>query len=249
MGERADVDAATDGSGGKLKDESATQTNLAAWTELTDAEAAAGSGGGGGSGSDAGEQAGTDAGKGADGTTGSAAASGAGFLTVELRVPKVSCQHPTDMALGVVFGSTLLWRHFAGLVEPALLAAQHSFGCSPNCPPPPLSCPDAHATKACLTSPSCCLCLPACLFAYLPQVPPTYNSWVLAEDMLLFHTRALQQQLEQAYIGMGLATAAGRGFALPQASPCSACATCTLHITASLTAALLPAHRFACLPS
>jgi hypothetical protein len=70
-------------------------------------------------------------------------------------------------------------------------------------------------------------------------VPPTYNSWVLAEDMLLFHTRALQQQLEQAYIGMGLAAAAGRGFALPQASPCTACTACTLHITVLPTAASL----------
>ena len=49
-------------------------------------------------------------------------------------------------------------------------------------------------------------------------MPPTFNAWVLAEDMLLFHTRALQQQLEQSYIGMGLAAATGRGFALPQAS-------------------------------
>ncbi|PRW34035.1 kinetoplast DNA-associated [Chlorella sorokiniana] len=34
--------------------------------------------------------------------------------------------------------------------------------------------------------------------------------------MLLFHQRALQQQLEQVYVGMALAAAAGRAFILPQ---------------------------------
>lgn len=34
--------------------------------------------------------------------------------------------------------------------------------------------------------------------------------------MLLFHLRALQQQLEQAYVGMAVAAAAGRAFILPQ---------------------------------
>ncbi len=48
------------------------------------------------------------------------------------------------------------------------------------------------------------------------QVPPTFNSWVLTEDMLLFHRRALQQQLEQTYVALGLAAAAGRAFVLPE---------------------------------
>jgi hypothetical protein len=34
--------------------------------------------------------------------------------------------------------------------------------------------------------------------------------------MLLFHLRALQQQLEQTYVAMGLAAAAGRAFVLPE---------------------------------
>lgn len=34
--------------------------------------------------------------------------------------------------------------------------------------------------------------------------------------MLLFHLRALRQQLEQAYVGMAVAAAAGRAFILPQ---------------------------------
>jgi hypothetical protein len=51
-----------------------------------------------------------------------------------------------------------------------------------------------------------------------PQMPPTYNSWVQTEDMLLFHLRALQLQLEQLYIGMALAAAAGRAFVLPDLS-------------------------------
>lgn len=34
--------------------------------------------------------------------------------------------------------------------------------------------------------------------------------------MLLFHLRTLQRQLEQAYVGMALAAAAGRAFILPQ---------------------------------
>lgn len=34
--------------------------------------------------------------------------------------------------------------------------------------------------------------------------------------MLLFHRRALQQQLEQAYVALGLAAAAGRAFVLPE---------------------------------
>lgn len=50
----------------------------------------------------------------------------------------------------------------------------------------------------------------------VPKVPPSYNRWVLVEDMLLFHLRALQQQLEQVYVGMGLAAATGRGFILPE---------------------------------
>lgn len=52
----------------------------------------------------------------------------------------------------------------------------------------------------------------------VPKMPPTFNSWVLAEDMLLFHRRALQQQLEQAYVALGLAAAAGRAFVLPEFS-------------------------------
>ncbi|KAI3434871.1 hypothetical protein D9Q98_002925 [Chlorella vulgaris] len=52
----------------------------------------------------------------------------------------------------------------------------------------------------------------------VPEMPPTYNSWVQTEDMLLFHLRALQLQLEQLYIGMALAAAAGRAFVLPDLS-------------------------------
>lgn len=52
----------------------------------------------------------------------------------------------------------------------------------------------------------------------VPKMPPTFNSWVLAEDMLLFHRRALQQQLEQTYVALGLAAAAGRAFVLPEFS-------------------------------
>ncbi|KAL4425403.1 hypothetical protein ABPG75_009419 [Micractinium tetrahymenae] len=52
----------------------------------------------------------------------------------------------------------------------------------------------------------------------VPKMPPTFNSWVLSEDMLLFHRRALQQQLEQAYVALGLAAAAGRAFVLPEFS-------------------------------
>lgn len=52
-------------------------------------------------------------------------------------------------------------------------------------------------------------------------MPPTFNSWVLTEDMLLFNARALQHQLEQTYVGMALAAATGRGFILPQASRAS----------------------------
>ncbi|PSC76778.1 hypothetical protein C2E20_0844 [Micractinium conductrix] len=52
----------------------------------------------------------------------------------------------------------------------------------------------------------------------VPKAPPTYNSWVLSEDMLLFHERALQQQLEQVYVALALAAATGRAFILPQFS-------------------------------
>lgn len=58
------------------------------------------------------------------------------------------------------------------------------------------------------------------------QMPPTFNSWVLAEDMLLFHRRALQQQLEQTYVALGLAAAAGRAFVLPEVRPVAAAANC-----------------------
>lgn len=48
-------------------------------------------------------------------------------------------------------------------------------------------------------------------------MPPTFNSWVQTEDMLLFHLRSLQQQLEQTYVAMALAAATGRTFVLPEA--------------------------------
>lgn len=61
---------------------------------------------------------------------------------------------------------------------------------------------------------------PACQrstsFLLHPQAPPSFNSWVQSEDMLLWHLRALQQQLEQVYVGMALAAATGRAFILPQ---------------------------------
>ena len=34
--------------------------------------------------------------------------------------------------------------------------------------------------------------------------------------MLLFHQRAMQQQLEQTYVAMALAAASGRGFIMPE---------------------------------
>lgn len=61
---------------------------------------------------------------------------------------------------------------------------------------------------------------PACQrstsFVLHPQAPTSFNSWVQGEDMLLWHLRALQQQLEQVYVGMALAAATGRAFILPQ---------------------------------
>ena len=176
MGERADVDAAAEGSGGKSKDAGSTQSNLAAWTELTDAGAAAGAGGdGGGSGSgDAGKQAGTDAGKGVDAAPGgAAAASGAGYLTVELRAPKVGCQLPPTVApcccrpCCSAAGSSPACH-----TGPAALRCSTGPGYSPHCPPPlfePLPCLSPHAATACLTL----LLLPPPALPRRRRPPPT----------------------------------------------------------------------------
>ncbi len=52
----------------------------------------------------------------------------------------------------------------------------------------------------------------------LQQRPATYNSWNENEDMISFHLDWIHRQLQQAYVGMALAVAAGRAFILPKAS-------------------------------
>ncbi|KAL4427446.1 hypothetical protein ABPG77_000735 [Micractinium sp. CCAP 211/92] len=46
--------------------------------------------------------------------------------------------------------------------------------------------------------------------------PATYNSWNENEDMISFHLDWIHRQLQQAYVGMALAVAAGRAFILPK---------------------------------
>ncbi|PSC75627.1 Histone H2A [Micractinium conductrix] len=43
-----------------------------------------------------------------------------------------------------------------------------------------------------------------------------FNEWQENEDMIVLHLRSLQAQLQQAYVGMALAVAAGRAFILPK---------------------------------
>lgn len=68
------------------------------------------------------------------------------------------------------------------------------------------------------------------------QAPPALNDWVLTEDLLLFHRAALQAQLEQAYVGLGLAAATGRAFVLPPLA-------CFCHQAEGGAAALLRCRR------
>ena len=58
------------------------------------------------------------------------------------------------------------------------------------------------------------LLLPACV-----QTPPGINTWNENEDLISFHLASIHSQLQQAYVGMALAVAAGRAFILPQARP------------------------------
>lgn len=48
------------------------------------------------------------------------------------------------------------------------------------------------------------------------QVPMSFNRWNENEDMIVLHLETLRRQLQQAYVGMALATAAARPFILPK---------------------------------
>lgn len=50
----------------------------------------------------------------------------------------------------------------------------------------------------------------------LPEKPPSYNEWNENEDMISFYLETIHSQLQQAYVGMALALAAGRAFVLPK---------------------------------
>ena len=139
-----------------------------------------------------------------------------GYLTLDLRVPKVR-RVPAGHRQGRLRTQMHSAQQAGGRRQRAVL---------PACLPPvclPLPAPRAPThgrwSKACCPRPArlvhashpCAPAQPAPL-----QAPPTYNSWVLSEDMLLFHERALQQQLEQVYVALALAAATGRAFILPQ---------------------------------
>ena len=76
-----------------------------------------------------------------------------------------------------------------------------------GCPPAgqaarPASNPAGNAVPACRLPPS--------------QKPPSYNEWNENEDMISFYLETIHSQLQQAYVGMALALAAGRAFVLPK---------------------------------
>lgn len=48
------------------------------------------------------------------------------------------------------------------------------------------------------------------------QTPADFNRWNENEDLISFHLGTIHHQLQQAYVGMALAVAAGRGFILPK---------------------------------
>ncbi|KAL4425402.1 hypothetical protein ABPG75_009418 [Micractinium tetrahymenae] len=50
----------------------------------------------------------------------------------------------------------------------------------------------------------------------LPESPSDFNRWNENEDLISFHLDTIHHQLQQAYVGMALAVASGRGFILPK---------------------------------
>lgn len=50
----------------------------------------------------------------------------------------------------------------------------------------------------------------------LPETPADFNNWNENEDLISFHLDTIHHQLQQAYVGMALAVAAGRAFVLPK---------------------------------
>lgn len=150
---------------------------------------------------------------------GSGLGAASGYVTVELKVPQVRADRCrcclASARVCSFFGSSQIRRVVladASLAAVPWLAlsptAESAIACPCDCSHagiPRLPCLPTHHARWSLSP-----------VRRLPQAPPSFNSWVHSEDMLLFHLRALQQQLEQVYVGMALAAAAGRAFVLPQ---------------------------------